>query len=57
MSFASNPGLNCGGHSFASNGILLPRLLKEFKEKRKNLVAEFKPLIQKYYKKMGWGIS
>ena len=28
--------------------------LKEFREKRKSLVAEFKPLIQKYYKKMGW---
>jgi hypothetical protein len=46
--------LNCGGHAFASNGILLPKLLNEFKEKRKSLVAEFKPLIQKYYKKMGW---
>jgi len=52
--FRIESGLNCGGHSFASNGILLPKLLKEFKEKRKSLVAEFKPLIQKYYKKMGW---
>lgn len=52
--FRIESGLNCGGHSFASNGILLPKLLKEFREKRKSLVAEFKPLIQKYYKKMGW---
>ena len=52
--FRIESGLNCGGHSFASNGILLPKLLKEFKEKRKSLVAEFKPLIQKYYKKKGW---
>jgi hypothetical protein len=52
--FRIESGLNCGGHAFASNGILLPKLLKEFKEKRKSLVAEFKPLIQKYYKKMGW---
>ncbi len=52
--FRIESGLNCGGHTFASNGILLPTLLKEFKEKRKSLVAEFKPLIQKYYQKMGW---
>jgi hypothetical protein len=52
--FRIESGLNCGGHAFASNGILLPVLLKEFKEKRKNLMSEFKPLIQKYYKKMGW---
>ena len=52
--FRIESGLNCGGHTFASNGILLPTLLKEFKEKRKSLVAEFKPLIQKYYQKMEW---
>jgi hypothetical protein len=52
--FRIESGLNCGGHAFASNGILLPALLKEFNEKRKSLIAEFKPLIQKYYKKMGW---
>jgi len=52
--FRIESGLNCGGHAFASNGILLPVLLKEFKEKRKNFMSEFQPLIQKYYKKMGW---
>lgn len=52
--FRIESGLNCGGHTFASNGILLPVLLKEFKEKRKSLMAEFQPLIQKYYKKIGW---
>jgi hypothetical protein len=52
--FRIESGLNCGGHAFASNGILLPNLLKEFKEKRNSLAAEFKPLIKKYYKKMGW---
>lgn len=52
--FRIESGLNCGGHVFASNGILLPVLLEEFKEKRKNLMSEFQPLIQKYYKKMGW---
>ena len=52
--FRIESGLNCGGHVFASNGILLPVLLKEFKEKGKSLMEEFQPLIQKYYKKMGW---
>ncbi len=52
--FRIESGLNCGGHAFPSDGILLPKLLKEFKENRKNLAAEFNPLILKYYKKMGW---
>lgn len=52
--FRIESGLNCGGHAFASNGILLPTLLKEFKEKRDSLPAMFQPLIQKYYKKMDW---
>jgi hypothetical protein len=52
--FRIESGLNCGGHAFPSNGILLPKLLKEFKENRKHLVAEFNPLILKHYKKMGW---
>jgi hypothetical protein len=52
--FRIESGLNCGGHAFPSDGILLPTLLKEFKENRNNLAAEFNPLILKYYKKMGW---
>ncbi len=52
--FRIESGLNCGGHAFASNGILLPTVLKEFKEKREKLASEFLPLIKKYYKKMGW---
>ena len=52
--FRIESGLNCGGHAFASNGHLLPSLLKEFREKRDDLVAEFQPLIQKYYETMGW---
>ena len=47
-------GLNCGGHGFPTNGVLLPSLLKEFREKRNRLVIEFQPLIQNHYKKMGW---
>ncbi|MGA9408729.1 MAG: hypothetical protein WBW71_16465, partial [Bacteroidota bacterium] len=52
--FRIESGLNCGGHAFASNGHLLPSLLKEFREKRDELVAEFQPLIKKYYETIGW---
>ncbi len=52
--FRIESGLNCGGHAFASNGELLPVILKEFLEKRDRLVQEFKPLIEKFYRKMGW---
>ena len=30
-------GLNCGGHAFASDGVLLGIILKDFKEKRKDI--------------------
>lgn len=52
--FRIESGLNCGGHAFASNGILLPTLLQEFKEKREELAAEFRPMVQRFYKEMGW---
>ena len=42
-------GLNCGGHAFASDGYLLPSLLKEFREKREILSDSIQPLIQKFY--------
>lgn len=42
-------GLNCGGHAFASDGHLLPSLLKEFREKREMLTTAIQPLIDKYY--------
>ncbi len=47
-------GLNCGGHAFATNGHLLPSLIQEFKDKREQLIAEFRDSIHKYYKNMGW---
>lgn len=47
-------GLNCGGHAFASNGYLLPTILKEFKEKRHQLAEECRPLVKKFYETMGW---
>ena len=52
--FRIESGLNCGGHAFPCNGNLLPGQLREFKEKQELLTTEFQPLIQKYYKKMGW---
>jgi hypothetical protein len=51
--FRIESGLNCGGHAFASNGELLPVLLKEIREKRNQLSVSFRPLIEKYYEKIG----
>lgn len=52
--FRIESGLNCGGHAFPTNGILLPSLLQEFKEKRKQLATEFQPLVLNYYRNKGW---
>ncbi len=46
-------GLNCGGHVFPTNGLLLPGILQEFKENRGRLVSDLKPFILKYYEKVG----
>jgi hypothetical protein len=50
-------GINCGGHAFPAQGYLLPSILQKFKEKRKLLATEFKPMIKGFYKKMGWTYS
>lgn len=50
-------GLNCGGHAFASDGHLLPSLLKEFRDKRDMLTSAIQPLIEKYYEESGNGFS
>ena len=42
-------GLNCGGHAFASDGYLLPSLLREFREKKEMLSSSIQPLIEKFY--------
>ncbi|MBM4169096.1 MAG: hypothetical protein FJ215_08065 [Ignavibacteria bacterium] len=52
--FRIESGLNCGGHAFASDGHLLPALLKEFKEKREQLHKEFQPMVLRFYESMGW---
>lgn len=45
-------GLNCGGHAFATEGLLLGPILEEFKQKKNDLIASahslmIKSLIQK----------
>ncbi len=52
--FRIESGLNCGGHAFPSDGQLLPTILREFREKREQLMDEFRPLIRSWYDKMGW---
>ncbi|MCH7576023.1 MAG: hypothetical protein IIA59_13010 [Candidatus Marinimicrobia bacterium] len=47
--FRVESGLNCGGHAFPMGGLLMPALLKEFKEKRHELAPQFKPAVEKYY--------
>lgn len=42
-------GLNCGGHAFATDGLLLPVLLREFKEKKEMLSSAIRPLVEKFY--------
>jgi hypothetical protein len=52
--FRIESGLNCGGHAFGSGGVLMPEILREFRDKRDHLRAEFLPLILKFYETMGW---
>ncbi|PSL34514.1 hypothetical protein [Chitinophaga ginsengisoli] len=42
--FRIESGLNCGGHAFATEGILLGPILEEFKEKKEALATELFPL-------------
>ncbi|MBK7966691.1 MAG: hypothetical protein IPK10_16445 [Bacteroidetes bacterium] len=38
--FRIESGINCGGHAFVSNGLLLGPILEEFKQKRDDLYQE-----------------
>lgn len=38
--FRIESGLNCGGHAFATDGLLLGPILEEFKQNKKNLAEE-----------------
>ncbi|MEX2657095.1 MAG: hypothetical protein WD272_06235 [Balneolales bacterium] len=52
--FRIESGLNCGGHAFASDGQLMPIILKEFMEKKNQLKETFQPMIRSFYEGMGW---
>ena len=52
--FRIESGLNCGGHTFASDGQLMPVLLQEFREKRDQLVETFQPMVKAFYESQGW---
>ncbi len=52
--FRIESGLNCGGHAFASDGLLLPILLQEFREKKEQLQETFRPMIRSFYESQGW---
>ncbi|TVQ02386.1 MAG: hypothetical protein EA359_12035 [Balneolaceae bacterium] len=52
--FRIESGLNCGGHAFASDGLLLPILLREFNEKKDQLLETFRPMIISFYESQGW---
>lgn len=45
--FRIESGLNCGGHAFASEGILLGPILEEFKQKKEELIANNFQLMKK----------
>jgi len=46
-------GLNCGGHAFPSQGLLLPTILKEIRSQRV-LLHQFRETIVNFYKSKGW---
>ncbi|MDG5767798.1 hypothetical protein QA596_10000 [Balneolales bacterium ANBcel1] len=52
--FRIESGLNCGGHAFASEGQLLPVILREFRDKKDQLNKTFQPMIRSFYDNMGW---
>lgn len=51
--FRIESGLNCGGHAFATNGLLLGPILEEFKEKRDELFYELYDLCKDALLKSG----
>ncbi|AHM63403.1 hypothetical protein D770_25800 [Flammeovirgaceae bacterium 311] len=51
--FRIESGLNCGGHAFATDGMLLGPILEEFKEKRGELAAELQGLVCRVLQEKG----
>lgn len=48
--FRIESGLNCGGHAFATQGMLMGPILDEFRQKRHALSRELYETCQKYWK-------
>lgn len=46
-------GLNCGGHAFATDGLLMGPILEEFKQKKNELIASAQPLMEKALSQKG----
>ncbi len=46
-------GLNCGGHAFATNGLLLPAIMEEFLKNMDKLTLGFNETVKKYYDEKG----
>lgn len=55
--FRVESGLNCGGHSFATQGFLLGPILAEFKENRILLVEELYSIYQQALTEKGYGAT
>jgi hypothetical protein len=49
-------GLNCGGHAFATDGILLGPILEEFKQKKQELIENNFQLMSKAFEMKGIAI-
>ncbi|HAU52232.1 MAG TPA: hypothetical protein DCW66_03450, partial [Sphingobacterium sp.] len=47
--FRIESGLNCGGHAFATDGLLLGPILQEFKEKKESLKTELFEIYHAYW--------
>ncbi len=50
-------GLNCGGHAFATQGMLMGPILQEFKDRRQELAEKLFPLYEKALSKTGRSID
>ena len=46
-------GLNCGGHAFATDGLLLGPIMEEFKQRKEELVTSSYALLTKAYVQLG----
>jgi hypothetical protein len=51
--FRIESALNCGGHAFASDGLLIGPIVQEFADNRDKFPEMFEPLIEASFKKKG----